>query len=99
MKNSLNASFAIWDDNKIIALRLTLAPGKWVKDFNGKISPKLWKVPEERVAYFKSLFVANKYDKSSKDQNKTDQKIELEYSHSDFGEVDIKDIPLSLIHI
>ncbi|MDC3006741.1 2-oxo acid dehydrogenase subunit E2 [Candidatus Pelagibacter sp.] len=39
------------------------------------------------------LFVATKYDKSSKDQNKTDQKIELEYSHSDFGEVDIKDIP------
>ena len=39
------------------------------------------------------LFVATKSDKSFKDQNTTEQKVELEYSHSDFGEVDIKDIP------
>ena len=39
------------------------------------------------------LFVATKSDKSFKDQNITEQKIVLEYSHSDFGEVDIKDIP------
>ena len=39
------------------------------------------------------LFVATKSYKSFKDQNTTEQKIELEYSHSDFGEVDIKDIP------
>ena len=39
------------------------------------------------------LFVATKSDKSFKDQNITEQKIEQEYSHSEFGEVDIKDIP------
>ena len=39
------------------------------------------------------LFIANKSDKSFKDQNTTEQRIDLEYSHSDFGEVDIKDIP------
>ena len=39
------------------------------------------------------LFVATKSDKSLKDQNTTEQKIEQEYSHSEFGEVDIKDIP------
>ena len=39
------------------------------------------------------LFVASNPYKSFKDQNTTEQKIELEYSHSDFGEVDIKDIP------
>ena len=39
------------------------------------------------------LFVATKSNKSFKDQNTTEKKIELEYSHSDFGEVDIKDIP------
>ena len=39
------------------------------------------------------LFVATKSDKSFEDQNTTEKKIELEYSHSDFGEVDIKDIP------
>ena len=39
------------------------------------------------------LFVANKSHKSIKDRNTTEQKIEQEYSHSEFGEVDIKDIP------
>ena len=39
------------------------------------------------------LFVATKSNKSLKNQNKTDQKIEQEYSHSEFGEVEIKDIP------
>ena len=39
------------------------------------------------------LFVATKSDKSFKDQNINEQKIEPEYSHSEFGEVDIKDIP------
>ena len=39
------------------------------------------------------LFVANKSHKSIRDRNTTEQKIEQEYSHSDFGEVDIKDIP------
>ena len=39
------------------------------------------------------LFVATKSNKSFKNQNTTDQKIEQEYSHSEFGEVEIKDIP------
>ncbi len=39
------------------------------------------------------LFVASKSAKSFKDQNTTERKIEQEYSHSEFGEVDIKDIP------
>ncbi len=39
------------------------------------------------------LFVATKTNKSFKNQNTTDQKIEQEYSHSEFGEVEIKDIP------
>ena len=39
------------------------------------------------------LFVATKSNKSLKNQNITDQKIEQEYSHSEFGEVEIKDIP------
>ena len=39
------------------------------------------------------LFVATKSVKSFKDQNTTERKIDQEYSHSEFGEVDIKDIP------
>ncbi len=39
------------------------------------------------------LFVASKSVKSFEDQNSIERKIEQEYSHSEFGEVDIKDIP------
>ena len=39
------------------------------------------------------LFVATKSNKGFKNQNTTDQKVEQEYSHSEFGEVEIKDIP------
>ena len=39
------------------------------------------------------LFVATKSNKIFKNQNTTDQKIDQEYSHSEFGEVEIKDIP------
>ncbi len=39
------------------------------------------------------LFVASKSNKSFKNQNTTDQKIEQEYSHSEFGEVEIREIP------
>ena len=39
------------------------------------------------------LFVATKSSRSFKNQNTSDQKIEQEYSHSEFGEVEIKEIP------
>ncbi len=39
------------------------------------------------------LFVATKSNKSLRNQSTKDQKIEQEYSHSEFGEVEIKDIP------
>ena len=39
------------------------------------------------------LFVATKSNKGFQNQNTIDQKIEQEYSHSEFGEVEIRDIP------
>ncbi len=39
------------------------------------------------------LFVATKSNKGFQNQNTTDQKIKQEYSHSEFGEVEIRDIP------
>ena len=39
------------------------------------------------------LFVATKSNKGFQIQNTTDQKIKQEYSHSEFGEVEIRDIP------
>ncbi|MDC3231335.1 2-oxo acid dehydrogenase subunit E2 [Candidatus Pelagibacter sp.] len=39
------------------------------------------------------LFVASKFDKNVIHQNKNTLKIEQEYPHSEFGEIEIKDIP------
>jgi len=39
------------------------------------------------------LFVASKTKNLSSNENKNDEKLKQEYSHSEFGEVEIKDIP------
>ncbi len=39
------------------------------------------------------LFVASKSNNFIKNENKSNEKIKQEYSHSEFGEVEIKDIP------
>ena len=52
-------------------------------------SERLGRVTESDVKFF----VANRSEKNFTDQNTTEQKIEKEYSHSEFGEVDIRDIP------
>ena len=52
-------------------------------------SERLGRVTESDVKFF----LATRSEKNFKDQNITEQKIEKEYSHSEFGEVDIKDIP------
>ena len=38
-------------------------------------------------------FVSKKADQNEKDHFKKNEKIELEYAHSEFGEIEIKDIP------
>ena len=40
-----------------------------------------------------NLFVASKSNTSLSNDNKNDKKINQEYSHSEFGEIEIKDIP------
>ena len=39
------------------------------------------------------LFVSNKSIQKKKVQTKNEEKIKLEYSHSEFGEIETKDIP------
>lgn len=59
--DNLNASFLVRNKlGKIVAIRLTYAPGDWAQDARG-ITPKLWSVPQNRTAYFKSLFVHKSY--------------------------------------
>ena len=55
--DSLNASFVACQGDKIVAIRLTYAPGEWLRKCGRGATPGEWKVSAERVAYFKSLFV------------------------------------------
>ncbi len=59
---SKGCSFLAWDLNftpqKLIALRLTLAPGAWLQN---PCSPTKWNVAHQKVGYFKSLFVHGNY--------------------------------------
>ena len=52
-------SFVLIDDkNKIQGVRLAYPPGAWSKGKGSKLRPELWKVPQEQVGYFQSLFLS-----------------------------------------
>jgi len=61
IKDSYNASFLASEDNELVGIRLTYAPGFWVNKFLEGISPDLWKVDQQKVAFFKSLFIKKDY--------------------------------------
>jgi GNAT superfamily N-acetyltransferase len=52
---------AFCEAGEMAALRLTLAPGTWHKQLERGLSPELWRVSIDDMAYFKSLFVAEKF--------------------------------------
>ncbi|MDC1174312.1 GNAT family N-acetyltransferase [Bacteriovoracaceae bacterium] len=58
-----SASFLAFVDDELAGVRLTFAPGIWTKKARG-ISPSNWNVKTEQVAYFKSLFIAEKFQKN-----------------------------------
>lgn len=45
-------------DNKILGIRLTLPPGKWLGTARFSTLPEKWQVPPDEVGYFKSLFLS-----------------------------------------
>ncbi len=95
-KNELKKSNETKDIIKDFSARASASPK--VRKFARELGVNINKVPgtERQGRVTESdvkLFVATKSNKNFKDQNATEKKIELEYSHSDFGEVDIKDIP------
>ncbi|MGZ3773359.1 MAG: GNAT family N-acetyltransferase [Bdellovibrio sp.] len=59
-KGGLNASILAWDDSQLVGVRLTLAPGQWIRG-DLKITPQKWNVDADKVAYFKSLFIDESY--------------------------------------
>jgi ribosomal protein S18 acetylase RimI-like enzyme len=61
--HDLNASFVAVEKktNRLVALRLSFAPGLWTADRPHHLSPTLWQrpVPLKQLAHFKSLFIAH----------------------------------------
>jgi len=47
----LNPCFVLLDQERVVGVRITLAPGNW--DINDRYSPEKWKVPQDEVCYFK----------------------------------------------
>lgn len=59
---SHGASFVARVGGEVAGIRLTHAPGGWLKGYT-QITPKEWRVSEDKVAYFKSLFVSDSFQK------------------------------------
>lgn len=51
LKDNLNASYVLYEQNKLIGFRLSYAPHQW--SFDQWCSPELWPVAPNNVAYFK----------------------------------------------
>lgn len=50
-------SFLAYEGSKLVAVRLTYAPGKWEEDIIRGLTPSKWQAEFSHLAYFKSLFV------------------------------------------
>lgn len=75
-KNNLNASLVAVEGDKIVGVRLTYAPGAWTKKARG-ITPAGWKVAQNEVAYFKSLFIHEEFQKMGIGRRLSSQSIEI----------------------
>lgn len=53
-------SFVLADGEKIFGLRLAYPPGLWTKGKGKKLRSDLWRVPQDKAAYFQSLFISDK---------------------------------------
>ncbi|MAZ47874.1 MAG: GNAT family N-acetyltransferase [Halobacteriovoraceae bacterium] len=62
IREDINLNFVSVIGEKIIGIRLCYAPGEWIElDDLDRLSPGSWGVEIPEVAYFKSLFVHEKY--------------------------------------
>lgn len=61
IKKNINTSLLAEYGNEIIAVRITLAPGEWITSHTYNITPHAWPVSEDKVAYFKCLFIDERF--------------------------------------
>ncbi len=72
----ITASLLAFDGDELVAIRLSLAPGKWQHTIHA-ITPQKWDAPMENVAYFKSLFVASSHQKKGLGKLLSSRSIEI----------------------
>lgn len=70
-----SVSFVAEVDGELAGVRLSFAPGKWLEKGRG-ITPEKWKVENSKVAYFKSLFIAEKFQANGLGKKLSNQSIE-----------------------
>lgn len=58
ISNGVMCSFVLAEGEKIFGLRLAYPPGLWTQGKGKKLRNDLWKVPQDKAAYFQSLFLA-----------------------------------------
>jgi ribosomal protein S18 acetylase RimI-like enzyme len=76
LKKSRKASFVARVADEVAGIRLTYAPGDWSEEYQ-QITPNEWKVPRDRVGYFKSLFVSDKFQKMGIGKTLSSKSIEV----------------------
>lgn len=68
---------AFADDGEMGAIRISLAPTTWIEELGRGLTPEAWDVKPAQMAYFKSLFVAKKFQAKGLGRKLSLQSIEL----------------------
>ncbi|OUR96871.1 hypothetical protein A9Q84_11075 [Halobacteriovorax marinus] len=63
IRDGLNASLKAVVSGQLAGIRISLAPGNWIKPTSRGLTKDLWNVESDSMAYFKSLFVSGDFQK------------------------------------
>ena len=77
LDQSEGCSLGAFVGDELAAVRISLAPGRWIKEMGAGLTPARWKVTENSMAYFKSLFVAKKFQADGLGKKLSLRSIEL----------------------
>jgi predicted N-acetyltransferase YhbS len=72
----LNCSFVALNGDEMVGIRLTYAPGEWVKKARS-ISPEKWGADLEKVGYFKSLFIHEDFQQNGLGRQLSGRSLEV----------------------
>lgn len=68
---------AFAEDGELGAIRISLAPGTWMEELGRGLTPQAWDVAPDEMGYFKSLFVAGKFQAKGLGRKLSLESIEL----------------------